>query len=189
MAENEMLDPWDKDNSPRWRHLYDRINEGIPKEQLVDEAYRCLVDTVIHLYDLLPMGDLVRTAAQDNREARRLAATCPKGNDYAQLFVNYGRKLSSRKKVVEKVLRAALMTIFDRMELHALNNSEWNGSALMPTDDILIRLSPRLGKLADKIVKDPDEAPRRPSQSAEDKEEERRELVDLSIVTTGRGDD
>jgi hypothetical protein len=81
MAENEMLDPWNKNNNPRWRHFYDRVNDGLTMGEVADEAYRCLVDAVRRLYDLLPMEELINAAAQRGREDRKIAATCHRARD------------------------------------------------------------------------------------------------------------
>lgn len=189
MAENEMLDPWNKNNSTRWRHFYDRVNDGLTMGEVADEAYRCLVDAVRRLYDLLPMEELINAAAQRGREDRKIAATCHRAYGYAQLFVRYGKGRLSRKEIVKHVLQGALVTVVDQMQLYSSSDKEWNGSPFPSADPILARLSTDLDKLANRIVQDPSKAPRRPSKPAEDREEERRGLTDLSIASAGAAND
>jgi len=183
MAENETLDLWDK-HSARWRRLLKRIESDDPVERITDEVMWCLCKTFQNLTDQLPVEQLLDAAKRDDQTIHDVVRECRKARDYAEMFEQLAAIHSDSTALVESVLRATVERFFDQIELKVVGDGHWPDMARfrIMREDVKTRMRDGVGRLARKIADHPNDKPRMPARSADQKEKDQRDLQKQSLL-------
>ena len=183
MAENETLDLWGR-HSARWQRWLKRIERGDSVEQIADEAMWCLHKTFKNVVELLPVERLLEAATDEDRTIRDVVRECRKGREYAELFEQYAAIHSDPAALVEAVLRATVERFFDQIAMKVVGNGHWPdmaGFSIM-RESVKTLMRDGVGRLARKIADHPNEKPRMPGRSADQKEKDQRDLQNQSLL-------
>ena len=183
MSENETLDLWDR-NSARWRRLQERIKRNDPEEQIADEAMWCLYKTFQSLSELLPLEQLLDAAKRGDQTIHDVVRKCSKARDYAELIEQLAAIHSDPQPLVESVSRAIMDKIFDQIELQVVGDGPWPDLARFRVmcKRVKLLMHDGVGRLARKIADHPNEKPRMPARSADQKEKDQRALQNQSLL-------
>lgn len=183
MAENETLDLWDR-QSARWQRWLKRIETGDPVEQIADEAMWCLCKTFQNLTEPLPVEQLLDAAMRDDQAIHDVVRECRKARDYAEMFEQLAAIHSDPAALVEGVLRAIVERFFDQIEMKVVGNGHWPDMARfrIMRESVKTLMRDGVGRLARKIADHPNEKPRMPARSADQKEKDQRALQNQSLL-------
>lgn len=182
MAENESLDLRDR-HSGRWQQLFKRIENDEPAEQIADAAVRCLYKTFKNLVELLPLPELLDAAKLGPDKVREVVRRCRKGRDYAELFAQQAAIHTDPVQIVEGVARATTDRFFDLFRMEILGESHWPNIARLRVvcEDVTTLMNDGIASLARKIADRPNEKPRMPARSADQREKDQRDTLKLSL--------
>ncbi len=182
MAENETLDLWDR-HSGRWRQMLKKIGNREPAEDIADEVVRCLHTTFKNLVELLPLEQLIDAANRDDHTVHDVVRECRKGREYAELFDQLAAIHSDPAALIEGVARAAVDRFLDQIEMKVVGNGHWPDMARFRVmrEDTMARIQEAVARLARQVAENPNEKPRMPARSAEQKEKDQRDLLNLSL--------
>lgn len=182
MAENETLDLWDR-HSGRWRHLLKRVERDEPADQIADDAVRCLYKTFKNLVELLPLGKLFDAAKLGPDKVREVVRRCRKEGGYAELFAQQAAIHTDPVQIIEGVARATVDRFLDQIELKVVGDGHWPDMARfrIMRENVVMLMRDDLARLARKVADRPNEKPRMPARSADQKEKDQRDLLNLSL--------
>lgn len=186
MAENETLDLGHR-NSGRWRRLLQRFRDGEHVDDIVRDATRCLTQSSKGLVKRLPLPELLEAVSRGPREVQAVVRKCAKWRHYAQLFEHSSHLTTNPQAVVAFVLRATLDEFLDQFG-HELIGSQRYPTALsfrVFCDEIRSRTREDIVRLSQRICSDPQQPPRMPARSPQEKDREQQRLYSLSLRQTG----
>ena len=183
MAENETLDISDR-YSGRWRRLLRRIESDDPVEQIADDAVWCLHKTFKNLVELLPVERLLEAATDEDQTIHDVVRECRKARDYAEMFEQLAAIHTDPTALVESVLRATVERFFDQIELEVVGDGHWPDMERFSImrESVKSLMRDGVARLARKIEDHPNEKPRMPARSAEQKEKDQRDLQNQSLL-------
>ena len=187
MAENETLDLWGV-YSRRWQRLLKRIENDDPVEQISNDAIRCLYRTFKNLVELLPLQELLDAAQRADQTIHDVVRECRQGRDFAEIFEQLAAIHTDPAALVESVLRATVERFFDQIELKVVGDGRWPDMARfrIMREDVKARMRDGVGRLARKIADHPNEKPRMPARSTDQKEKDQRDLQKQSLLPRSR---
>jgi hypothetical protein len=182
MAENETLDLWDR-HSGRWRQLLKKIESDEPAEQIADDAVRCLYKTFQNLVELLPLHELLDAAKLGSDRVREGVRRCRKGRDYAEVLAQQSAIHSDPQHIMEGVARATTERFFDLFAMEIVGEDHWPDAARFRVlrEDVSNLMQAEVAQLARVVAEKPNEKPRMPTRSSEQKENDHRDLLKLSL--------
>lgn len=182
MAENETLDLGDR-HSGRWRLLLKRFESGEPAEHISGDTVRCLYKTFKNLAELLPLGELLAAARLGAEEVREVVRRCRKGRDYAELFAQQAFIDSDPAQIIEGVARATVDRFLDQIELKVVGVGHWPDMKRfrIMRDNVITLICGDVTRLARKVAENPNEKPRMPARSADQKQKDQRDLLNQSL--------
>ncbi len=184
MAENETLDLWDR-YSGRWKRLLGLVERSEPTDTIADEAVRCLYRTFKNLVELLPLKEMLQAASRGDRAAvDDVVRRCRKARDYAELIAQEAAVTNMPARLLEGVARGAVDEFLDQIGMKVLGDDHWPDLArfrvLRENVERLMRVD--ITRLARQVAAHPNEKPRMPAKSAEQHEQEQRDLLGMSLA-------
>ena len=182
MAENETLDISGR-CSGRWRRLLKRIENDDPVEQIADDAVWCLRMTFKNLVELLPLERLLEAATDEHCTIRDVVRECRMGREYADLFVQQTAIHTDPVQIVEGVARATVDRFLDQIELKVVGHGHWPDMPCYHTmrENVMALIRDDVADLARRVADCPNEKPRMPRRSANQVEQDQRNLLSLSL--------
>ena len=182
MAENESLDIRDR-HSGRWRRLLKGIERNDPVERIAVDAVWCLHKTFKNLVVLLPVERLLEAATDEDRTIREVVRECRKGREYAELFAQQTAIHTDPVQIVEGVAYATVDRFLDQIELKVVGHGHWPDMSRYRTmrENVMMLIRNDVANLARRVADCPNEKPRMPRRSADQIEQDQRDLLNLSL--------
>lgn len=177
MAENETLELLHR----RCRPLLVKIQRGVPIEEAVREAERCLAKTIQNLIDHgFPLGDLLASAERRDGSIREIIRRCYQGVYYAELLGQLGRVYPNRAELVPAFLRGIVEQFLGQIEHEIFDDPDITRFQLVK--NLRGAIEPTISSLAHRLLKNPDIKPRMLGRSHEQKERDHAELMSTSLL-------
>lgn len=180
MAENETLD-LDHRNSGRWRVLQQMIERGATPEDVADEFYRCLVNTIKRVGERVPLAEFFDAVYRqdDDALANIVRYRCNEARDYAELLQQAASVDRDPSSIVDRFLRATVSAVLRRIEVRM----DWATCARLRLARAAIEslMNGRIVALARKVGAHPDRKPSLPPRSAEQRQLDHQRLLSLSL--------
>ncbi len=183
MAENETLDLWD---GRRWRKLFGKIDSDQSAEEIVEEGERCLVSIFKSVVEFLPLGEFLDAASRGDRAGvRDIVRKCYRAREHAELLAQQAALDTDPERILEGFALAVMDGILDQFEMKLVEDGRWPEIVTFRTKreslrELMQECAARLGK---KVADRPNEKPRMPARSADQKEKDQRDLLNHSLLT------
>ena len=188
MAENESLDLWGR-HSGRWRQLLRKIENNERPEDIANEVVRCLYQTFKSLVDLLPLPDLIDAAEHDPERVREILRRCRSACDYAELFAQFSAVHSDPVGLITAVTWFTFDRFLDQIGMKVVGARPWPDVARFRLMRHAVRglIEGEVNRLAQQVAGNPGSKPRMPARSSEQKEQDQRDMLGLSLRTHQSG--
>ena len=181
MAENETLD-WLHRSARRWRIVARLIAESAPGERLVEKVTRNLCTTLRNIADDEPVGAWLLAAAGENGNVEEFVRNCRKHRQYAQLFALEGRMGLGRETIAENVLLAIANRRVNQIALHLVDGGMDMSDVAFRVEGCRRLIDSPVRQLARRWARNPESPPRKPGVSRAVREEERGQLLTMSLL-------
>ena len=182
MAENETLDLWD---GRRWRKLFGKIESDRPAEEIVEEGERCLVSIFKTIVQLLPLGELLDAASRgDSVGVHDIVRRCYKAHEHAELLAQQAALYTDPERILEGFALAVMDGILDQFEMKLSEDGRWPEMVSFRTkrESLCEQMRECAARLGRKVADRPNEKPRMPRRSADQKEIDQRDLQKQSLL-------
>ena len=148
-----------------------------------DEAMWCLRKTFQNLAELLPVEQLLDAAKRDEQAIHDVVRECRETRDYAEIFEQLAPIHSDPASLVEGVARATVDRFLDQIQMTVVGEDHWPDMAGFREmrEDVKAMMQPGIARLAIQIADHPNVKPRMPRRSADQKEKDQRDLLNLSL--------
>lgn len=181
MAENESLDLWNR-NSGRWRRFLQSCEMHLqgkrPAGSVARDAVECLYRVSKNLVEL-PLNDFFCAARETGAAASVVLRKCRRHRDYAELFAHFSHIHADPVRLVEAVLNATIQRYFDQIAMKLGPDCWANMARCKLSAETLMRHD--VSRLAKQILTHPTERPRMPRRSIDQKLEDEKDLLHLSL--------
>ncbi len=140
--------------------------------------------TFQNLTEPLPVEQLLDAAKRDDQTIHAVVRECRKARDYAEMFEQFAAIHSDPAALVEGVARATVERFFDQIELKVVGDDHWPDMTRfrIMRENVMTLICGDVTRLARTVADRPNEKPRMPGRSADQKEKDQRDLRNQSLL-------
>jgi hypothetical protein len=181
MAENESLDIGNR-SSRRWRALRDLIRNGEADDVVVAAVLQNLYQTFKHVVRQVPL-DALLDALLTGGDVRAVIRDC-QDHEYAQLIARQLQPGLSAFEVIDQTLWATTDRFLDQIEIEVVGTENWPDIRTFEEAKTVWRakIFDDLRALAGKLAANPEQPPRLPPRTADQKNRDLAQLNSMSLL-------